>query len=150
MATGIRGIPTLAASLLALGAVLAIGCDPAKSPRARNPPVSAPGPGAPPASTATTPAAVPSAARPSLEDLQGAWWSDSGNPTADFGIMEDQVWLDPEAGLNPCRIVGDTLVFDLDGGGRQVRNRIVRLSGDTLVLENAETRARWVVVRAGR
>ena len=120
VASGILGIPAPAACLLCLGAALA-----------------------------AAPSGVPSAGRPALEDLQGAWWSDSGNPTADFGIDGDQVWLDPEAGLNPCRIVGDTLVFDLDGGGRQVRNRILRLAGDTLLLENVMSGVAWRVVRAG-
>lgn len=133
-----------AIGLTCLGAALASGCDPAKSPRPRDASRSAAAPA--PLSTPMPPG--PTAARPALEDLQGAWWSDSSNPTADFGIEGEQVWLDPEAGLNPCRIVGDTLVFDLDGGDRQVKNRMVRLAGDTLELENAMTGDRWRVIRA--
>src|SRR5688500_992916 len=78
----------------------------------------------------TASSAAPTVPHPKLEDLQGAWCSDSATPTADFGIEGGRVWLDAEAGLNPCRLAGDTLVFDLDGGGRQVRNRILRLAGD--------------------
>jgi hypothetical protein len=144
------GSAILLRPLLGLGAILALGCDPTPNPRAQPPSKSAPASADPAAAPAQAPAARPSAAVPELKDLQGAWWSDSTLPTADFGILGEQVWLDPEAGLNPCRIVGDTLVFDLDGGARQVRNRIVRHAGDTLVLENGETGVRWEVVRARR
>ena len=35
-----------------------------------------------------------SAEKYELTELQGAWWSEPANPTADFSIQGDQVWLD--------------------------------------------------------
>ena len=32
-----------------------------------------------------------------LDELQGAWWSDTSNPTADFAITNAEVWLDFDA-----------------------------------------------------
>ena len=69
-----------------------------------------------------------------LEQLQGAWWSDMQNPTADFAINGNEVWLDADAKYHPCRIEGNILIFDLSGG-ELVRSRIVSLEGDQLVLE---------------
>ena len=76
-----------------------------------------------------------------LTKLQGAWWSDPTNPTADFFIQGDQVWLDYDSQYHPCRIEGDVLVFDLGDLG-YVRNRIISLTDNKLVLENIETRQR--------
>ena len=72
-----------------------------------------------------------------IEQLQGAWWSDFQNPTADFAIHGNEVWLDFDAGYHPCRIEGDMLIFEL-GGGETVKSKIVSLQDDQLVLETPE------------
>jgi hypothetical protein len=69
-----------------------------------------------------------------IEQLQGAWWSELQNPTADFAIHGDEVWLDFDSQYHPCKVEGDILTFDLGGGGL-VRSRIVSLQGDRLVLQ---------------
>jgi len=77
---------------------------------------------------------------PDIGQLEGAWWSDPGSPTADFLIDGDQVWLDSFENTNPCRVEAGILVFDLTGeGAGLVRNRIISLEGDTLILENEDT-----------
>ena len=81
-----------------------------------------------------------------IAQLQGAWWSDSQNPTADFAIHGDEVWLDSDSQYHPCRIEGDILVFDL-GGGELARSRIVSLQGDRLVLETSEGEHRRTLSR---
>jgi hypothetical protein len=82
-----------------------------------------------------------------IEQLHGAWWSDMQNPTADFAIYGDEVWLDSDAEYHPCRIEGDILIFDL-GGGEMARSRIVSLQGDQLVLETPEGGQRRTLTRA--
>ena len=82
-----------------------------------------------------------SAEKYEVSKLQGAWWSDPANPTADFSIQGDQVWLDYDSQYHPCRIEGDVLVFDLGDLG-SVRNRIISLSENKLVLEHIETKRR--------
>jgi len=79
-----------------------------------------------------------------LEQLQGAWWSDPGNITADFGIDGDQVWLDSL--YYPCRIEGDMLIFQLPDGVTVV-NRIISLEGDRLVIENQFKKEKIVLTR---
>ena len=76
-----------------------------------------------------------------LKQLQGAWWSDSASPTADFSIAGDQVWLDYDSQYHPCKVEGDVLAFDLGDLGL-VKNRIISLKGNKLVLEHLETRQR--------
>lgn len=76
-----------------------------------------------------------------LTELQGAWWSDPTNPTADFSIEGDQVWLDYDSQYHPCRVEGDVLIFDLGDLG-YVRNRIISLEGNKLVLEHIGTNQR--------
>jgi hypothetical protein len=81
-----------------------------------------------------------------LKQLQGAWWSDPGTTTADFAILEDKVWLDFDGEYHPCRIEGDILIFELPHGS--VRNRIVSIEGDRMVLEYLQTKERTVLTRA--
>jgi hypothetical protein len=81
-----------------------------------------------------------------IEQLQGAWWSDLKNPTADFAILGDEVWLDFDAQYHPCKVEGDILIFDL-GDGEIVRSRIVSLQGDRLVLETPEGGERRTLTR---
>ncbi len=83
----------------------------------------------------------------SLGDLQGAWWSDERNPTADFAIQGEMVWLDSDAQYHPCKVEGGTLVFDLGEGLGDVRHRIVSLNGDELVLESSESQQRVILKR---
>lgn len=83
-----------------------------------------------------------------IEQLQGAWWSDLTNPTADFGIQGDQVWLDLDSGYHPCKIEGDVLVFELGPEIGSVRNRIVSIKGDQLVLENLDSKKKWSLTRS--
>ncbi|MFC2133670.1 hypothetical protein ACFLTH_03560 [Bacteroidota bacterium] len=71
-----------------------------------------------------------------LEKLQGAWWSDADNPTADFFIDGNQVWLDFDSEFHPCRIEGDILIFDLGEELGLVKNRIISIDGDRLILED--------------
>ena len=85
-----------------------------------------------------------SAEKYELTELQGAWWSEPANPTADFSIQGDQVWLDYDSLYHPCRIEGDVLVFDLGDLG-YVRNRIISLTGNKLVLEHIATKQRRVL-----
>ena len=81
-----------------------------------------------------------------IEQLQGAWWSDLHNPTADFAIDGNEVWLDFDAQYHPCKIEGDILIFDLGGGGL-VRSRIVSIKGDRLVLETPPGKQRRILSR---
>ena len=81
-----------------------------------------------------------------IEQLQGAWWSDLHNPTADFAIDGNEVWLDFDSKYHPCRIEGDILIFDL-GGGELVRSRIVSINGDRLVLETPPGKGRRILSR---
>jgi len=76
-----------------------------------------------------------------IAQLQGAWWSDPANPTADFSIAGDQVWLDYDSQYHPCRVEGDVLIFDLADLGL-VRNKIISLKGNMLILENIKTKQR--------
>ena len=81
-----------------------------------------------------------------MEQLQGAWWSDRQNPTADFAIHGNEVWLDSDAGYHPCRVEENILIFEL--GAEVVWNRIVSLQGDQLVLEAPEGGQRRTLSRA--
>jgi len=77
-----------------------------------------------------------------LDQLQGSWWSDFKNPTADFAINGNSVWLDSDSRYHPCRIEGDRLVFELSGGQGAVVNKIVNVGNDTLLLEDVVTNTR--------
>ena len=76
--------------------------------------------------------------RYTLDQLQGAWWSDVDNPTADFFIDGDKVWLDYDSEFHPCRIEGDILIFDLGEEIGLVKNKIISFEGDHLVLTNQQ------------
>lgn len=78
----------------------------------------------------------------SLDQLQGAWWSDFKNPTADFAINGNRVWLDTDSQYHPCRVEGDRLVFDLSEGQGTVVHKIVSIENDTLLLEHVLTNTR--------
>jgi hypothetical protein len=79
-----------------------------------------------------------------LEQLQGAWWSDLNNITADFGIDGDQVWLDSL--YYPCRIDGDRLIFELPDDVTVIK-KIISLDGDRLVVEDEMTKQSIVLTR---
>ena len=83
----------------------------------------------------------------SLDQLQGAWWSNFNNPTADFAIKGNLVWLDSDSQYHPCRIEGDRLVFDLGGGQGPVVHKIVSIDDDTLLLEHMLTNTRILYKR---
>jgi hypothetical protein len=82
-----------------------------------------------------------------LKQLQGAWWSDPGNPTADFAIHGDQVWLDFDSGYHPCKIEGDILIFELGPDIGSVKNKIISVKGDRMVLESVATKERRTLTR---
>lgn len=82
-----------------------------------------------------------------LDQLQGAWWSDTDNPTADFFIDGNQVWLDYDSDFHPCRIEEDLLIFDLGEDLGLVKNRIIDLSGNRLVLENTIDKEKQTLIR---
>jgi hypothetical protein len=82
-----------------------------------------------------------------IKQLQGAWWSDQKNPTADFAISDDKVWLDFDSEYHPCRIEGDTLIFELGSTMGSVRNRIISIEGNRLVLEDELTHERRALTR---
>ena len=83
----------------------------------------------------------------SLDQLQGAWWSNFKNPTADFAITGNLVWLDSDSQYHPCRIEGDRLVFDLGGGQGPVVHKIVSIDDDALLLEHVLTNTRILYTR---
>ena len=83
----------------------------------------------------------------SLDQLQGAWWSNFKNPTADFAIAGNLVWLDTDSRYHPCRIEGDRLVFDLGGGQGAVVHKIVSIDNDALLLEHVLTNTRMLYRR---
>jgi hypothetical protein len=83
-----------------------------------------------------------------IEQIEGAWWSDPKNSTADFGIRGNQVWLDSDSGYHPCKIDGDILIFDLGPEVGLVRNKIISLKGDVMVLESEATKQRATLTRA--
>lgn len=87
---------------------------------------------------------------PSLDDLQGAWWSSGTNPTADFSIRDEQVWLDSTGTYHPCYIDEDILVFELGEAMGTVRNRIISLEDNELTLESLRTGKRRVLHRKRR
>ena len=92
--------------------------------------------------------ALAASSRFTLEQLQGAWWSDLSTPTADFGIRGDEVWTDLDSGYHPCKIVdSDILVFDFGPDIDIVKLRILKLEGDTLVLENLSSGKTSTVIR---
>ena len=78
----------------------------------------------------------------SLDHLQGAWWSNFNNPTADFAISGNRVWLDSDSQYHPCTVEGDRLVFDLRGDQVTVVHKIVSIENDTLLLEDVVTNVR--------
>ena len=82
-----------------------------------------------------------------LKQLQGAWWSDPGAPTADFGIDKNQVWVDLDSKYHPCKLEGDILIFEL-GPDQIVKNKIISLKGDRMVLEDVTTKQRSLLNRA--
>jgi hypothetical protein len=94
-------------------------------------------------------ASLPLSAAPKykIKQLQGAWWSDFKNPTADFGIQGDQVWLDFDSAYHPCRIEGDILIFELGPELGPVKNRIVSIKGHHLVLQNLASEKKWFLTR---
>lgn len=83
----------------------------------------------------------------SLDQLQGAWWSDPNNTTADFAIDGDTVWLEFDSVYHPCKIQGDMLVFDLGPEHGKVENRIISVEGDRMVMESPATKERVVLTR---
>lgn len=83
-----------------------------------------------------------------MDQLQGAWWSDVGNPTADFAIDKTQVWLDYDSAFHPCRIEEDILIFELGPELGQIKNRILSLDGNHLELEHLDTKSKWSLNRA--
>ncbi len=91
---------------------------------------------------------LPTLAAPKFElkQLQGAWWSDSSAPTAEFGIHGEQVWVDSDSEYHPCKIDGDILIFQFDAD-RVVKNRIVSLKGDRMVLQDMTTKKKSVLTR---
>lgn len=82
-----------------------------------------------------------------IKQLQGAWWSDLKNPTADFGIQGEQVWLDSDSGYHSCRIEGDILIFELGPEIGPVKNRIISVKGNHMVLESLTTKQRRSLTR---
>jgi hypothetical protein len=83
------------------------------------------------------------AAHVSLEQLQGAWWSDTQSPTAAFAIRSNEVWLDSDSKYHPCKIEGDILVFKLGEKKDTVKNRIISVNDNLLILENVQSKQRW-------
>lgn len=73
-----------------------------------------------------------------LTELQGAWWEESNAPTAAFAIHGDQVWVDSISDYRPCRIEDNLLIFEL-GPDAVVKNRIISLDGNEMVLESLAT-----------
>lgn len=73
----------------------------------------------------------------SLDDLQGAWWADDDPkaPTAAFAISGEDVWLDRLGDYSPCRIEGDFLIFDLTRKNELIKNKIISLEGNKLVIQ---------------
>jgi hypothetical protein len=90
---------------------------------------------------------VSAASQFDIKQLQGAWWSNKENPTADFGIRGEEVWLDFDSGYHPCRIDGDVLIFDLGADRGLVKNRIVSIKGDVMVLEDVSSKQRVTLTR---
>ena len=82
-----------------------------------------------------------------LKDLEGAWWSISDSPTADFAIIGNKVWLDSFEELQDCQIRGNTLVFILEGDAGEVENEIISLHGNVLVLKSGVTRKSTTLLR---
>ena len=82
--------------------------------------------------------------------LEGAWWGNFGAPSAEFAIQSDQVWLDYDSRYHPCKIDGDSLVFELGEGVGEVRNKIVSLDGNTLTLEHIRSGETRVLKRIAR
>jgi hypothetical protein len=80
-----------------------------------------------------------------LEQLQGAWWSDPDGLMADFGIHDNEVWIDSI--YYPCRLEGDILIFVLPDVG-EIKKRIISLEGDQLIIEHESTKTRTVLNRA--
>jgi len=88
------------------------------------------------------------AAKHTIQVLQGAWWSDLNNPTADFAIEGNQVWLDTDSQYHLCEIRDGVLIFDLGEGRGFVRNKIISIKGDRLVLEHIQSKKRTTYKRA--
>ncbi len=82
-----------------------------------------------------------------LNQLQGAWWSDLNNPTADFAIRGNEVWLDFDSQYHPFRIENDVLIFELGGDLGNTKQRIVSIDGDQLVLESLDAKKRTIYTR---
>jgi hypothetical protein len=82
-----------------------------------------------------------------IKQLQGAWWSDLKNPTADFGIQGEQVWLDSDSGYHSCKIEGDILIFELGPEIDPVKNRIISVKGNHMVLESLTTKEKRSLTR---
>ncbi len=74
----------------------------------------------------------------SIEQLEGTWWSDKSNPSADFSIRGNKVWLDVQSKYHQCWIEDDVLIFELGWG--KVRNRILSINEVQVVLENLDTK----------
>ena len=83
-----------------------------------------------------------------IDQLQGAWWSQTQNATADFMIQGDEVWLDIDATFHPCVIKGDLLIFQMNDEIGNIENRIVRIYEDKLILENRLTGKKTEYIRA--
>lgn len=84
-----------------------------------------------------------------IDQLQGAWWSDLKNPTADFAIQGNEVWLDYDSQYHPCKIENDILIFNLGEGIGNVKKKIISIKGDALVLEALDSKKRTKYIRVG-
>ena len=80
-------------------------------------------------------ACAPDRTHYTLDQLEGAWWSDSTAPTAAFAIHNGEIWLDVDAEYHAASLAGDTLVYDLGSDIGIIRRHIISLAGDTLVLQ---------------
>jgi hypothetical protein len=83
-----------------------------------------------------------SSAKFNVKQLQGSWWASTQQPSADFGISGDQVWLDYDSQYHPCKIEGDILIFEIGNDRGFVKNKIIGITKHSLVLENVSTKKR--------
>jgi hypothetical protein len=97
--------------------------------------------------TVLLPLSLSAAPKFKIKQLQGAWWSDLKNPTADFGIQGEQVWLDSDSGYHPCKIEGDILIFELGPEIGPVKHRIISIKGNQMVLESLTTKEKRSLTR---
>lgn len=66
----------------------------------------------------------------------------------DFAVRGNEVWLDYDSRYHPCRLENNLLIFDLGEELGNVKNKVISIEENRLVLEHLGSRKRTTYIRA--